>query len=98
MGLVLKKRADYSGAEICYKRAIQIVYDTFGHDQEHYKLGIYYNNLADLDRKRNRFQEALKLYQRALTSIEKTLGPEHSEAAEILHNIGQVQHQLGLFE
>ncbi|CAF1232708.1 unnamed protein product, partial [Adineta ricciae] len=94
MGLVLKKRADYSGAEICYKRAIQIVYDTFGHDQEHYKLGIYYNNLADLDRKRNRFQEALKLYQRALTAIEKTLGSEHSEAAEILHNIGQVQHQL----
>lgn len=97
MGLVLKKRADYDGAEQYYKRAIRIVHDTFGHDQEHYKLGIYYNNLADLDRKRNRFDEALELYQRALTSIEKTLGPEHSEAAEILHNIGQVQHQLGSF-
>ncbi|CAF4414790.1 unnamed protein product, partial [Rotaria magnacalcarata] len=45
MGLVLKKRADYDGAEKHYKRAIEIVYDTFGHDQEHYKLGIYYNNL-----------------------------------------------------
>ena len=97
MGLVLKKRADYDGAEQYYKRAIRIVHDTFGHDQEHYKLGIYYNNLADLDRKRNRFDQALELYQRALTSIEKTLGPEHSEAAEILHNIGQVQHQLGSF-
>lgn len=96
MGLVLKKRADYEGAEQNYKRAIEIVYDTFGRDQEHYKLGIYYNNLADLDRKRNRFDNALKLYQRALTAIEKTLGPQHSEAAEILHNIGQVQHQLGL--
>ena len=40
--------------------------------------------------------DALQLYQRALTSIEKTLGSQHSEAAEILHNIGQVQHQLGL--
>ncbi len=97
MGLVLKKRADYDGAEEYYKRAIRIVQDTFGHNQEHYKLGIYYNNLADLDRKRNRFDDALQLYQRALTSIEKTLGPQHSEAAEILHNIGQVQHQLGLF-
>ena len=95
MGLVLKKRADYGGAEVLYKRAIKIVHDTFGHDKEHYKLGIYYNNLGDLDRKRNNFEDALRLYQRALTAIEKTLGSEHSEAAEILHNIGQVQHQLG---
>lgn len=98
MGLVLKKRADYDGAERHYKRAIEIVRKTFGRDQEHYKLGIYYNNLADLDRKRNRFDDALRLYERALTSIEKTLGPQHSEAAEILHNIGQVQHQLGSYE
>ncbi|CAF1239095.1 unnamed protein product [Rotaria sordida] len=98
MGLVLKKRADYDGAKVLYTRAIKIIHDTFGHDQEHYKLGIYYNNLADLDRKRNNFEDALRLYQRALTAIEKTLGPEHSEAAEILHNIGQVQHQLGNFE
>ncbi|CAF2805021.1 unnamed protein product [Rotaria sp. Silwood2] len=97
MGLVLKKRADYDGAENHYNRAIQIVHDTFGHDQEHYKLGIYYNNLADLYRKRTQFDTALQLYQRALSSIEKTLGPQHSEAAEILHNMGQVQHQLGLF-
>lgn len=95
MGLVLKKRADYDGAKAFYQRAIKIVQDTFGQDREHYKLGIYYNNLADLDRKRNNFEDALRLYQRALTAIEKTLGPEHSEAAEILHNIGQVQHQLG---
>ncbi|CAF1231755.1 unnamed protein product [Rotaria sordida] len=98
MGLVLKKRADYDGAEDYYTRAIQIVHNTFGHDQEHYKLGIYYNNLADLYRKRTQFDMALQLYQRALTSIEKTLGPQHSEAAEILHNIGQVQHQLEHFK
>ncbi len=96
MGLVLKKRADYDGAEAYYKRAIQIVHDTFGSNQEHYKLGIYYNNLADLDRKRTKFDNALLLYKRALTAIEKTLGSQHSEAAEILHNIGQVQHELGL--
>jgi tetratricopeptide (TPR) repeat protein len=95
MGLVLKKRADYDGAEVYYKRAIRIVQDTFGHDQEHYKLGIYYNNLADLDRKRNRYEQALQLYRQALTSIENTLGSQHSETADILHNIGQIQHQLG---
>jgi len=58
-------------------------------------LGTYYNNLADLDRKRNNYDDALRVYRRAFTIIEKTLDPKHSEAAEILHNIGQVQHQLG---
>lgn len=98
MGLVLKKRADYDGAENYYIRAIQIVHDTFGHDQDHYKLGIYYNNLADIYRKRTHFDKALELYQKALGYIEKTLGPQHSEAADILHNIGQVQHQLGTYK
>ncbi|UJR09936.1 hypothetical protein I4U23_014158 [Adineta vaga] len=98
MGLILKKRADYDGAEKLYKRAIKIVHNTFGENEPHYKLGIYYNNLADLDRKRNQFDSALQLYQRALISIEKTLGLQHSEAAEILHNIGQVQHQLGNYD
>ncbi|CAF2776757.1 unnamed protein product [Rotaria sp. Silwood2] len=98
MGLVLKKKADYDGAAELYERAIKIVRDTFGPNQEHYKLGIYYNNLADLDRERNNYDDALRFYRRAFTIIEKTLGSEHSEAAEILHNIGQVQHQLGNYE
>jgi tetratricopeptide (TPR) repeat protein len=95
MGLVLKERGDYDGAEILYERAIKIIKDTFGPNQEHYKLGIYYNNLADLNRKRNDYDDALRVYRRAFAIIEKTLGPEHSEAADILHNIGQVQYQLG---
>jgi tetratricopeptide (TPR) repeat protein len=95
MGLVMKKRADYDNAEIYYKRAIQIAHNTFGHDQEHYKFGIYYNNLADINRKRRQFDSALKLYQRALKATEMTLGAQHAEVGEILHNIGQVYHQLG---
>ncbi|CAF3640658.1 unnamed protein product [Rotaria sp. Silwood1] len=95
MGLVLEKRADYDGAEELYERAMRIAGDTFGPNQEHYELGIYYNNLADIHRKRNNYNYALHIYQRALKMIEKTLGSEHSEAAEILHNIGLVQHQLG---
>jgi len=95
MGLILKKRADYEGAQKYYERAIKIAHETFGYDQDHYKLGIYYNNLGDLERKRTHFDAALQLYHRALTAIEKTLGPTHSEAADILHNIGLVQHQLG---
>ncbi|CAF3629063.1 unnamed protein product [Rotaria sp. Silwood1] len=98
MGLVLMKKADYDGAEELFERAMRIVRDTFGPNQEHYKLGIYYNNLADSHRKRNNYDYALHVYQRALKIIEKTLGPEHSEAAEILHNIGQVQHQLGNYK
>lgn len=95
MGLVLAQKGDYDEAQVLYERAIKIVKDTFGPNQEHYKLGIYYNNLADLDRRRSNYDDALRIYRRAFTMIEKTLGPEHSEAAEILHNIGLVQLQLG---
>lgn len=98
IGLVLKKRGDYDEAQTLYERAIKIIRDTFGPNQEHYKLGICYNNLADLDRERSNYDDALRIYRRALTIIEKTLGSEHSEAAEILHNIGQVQLQLGQLE
>lgn len=109
-GLVLKKRADYDGAEKLYKRAIDIVVKTFG--EKHYKVGIYMNNLGDiwryviantiqsstssetLDlrvyRKRGMYDDALNTYKKALVAIEQTLGPKHSEAAEILHNIGML--------
>jgi tetratricopeptide (TPR) repeat protein len=68
-----------------YQRAIGIIEKTFG--KEHYKIGIYLNNLADTERKRARFQSALGMYKRALAVIEKNLGPTHSEAAEILFSI-----------
>ena len=97
MGLLLEKKDDYDGAQVLYERAIKIVKGTFGPNQEHYKLGIYYNNLADLDRKRNNFDDALRVYRRALVIMEKTMGPDHSETAEILHNIGLVQMQLGKY-
>ncbi|CAF1175269.1 unnamed protein product [Rotaria sordida] len=98
MGLILAQKGDYDEAEALYERAIKIVKNTFGLNQEHYKLGIYYNNLAELHRKRNDSDDVLRLYRRAFTIIEKTLGPEHSEAAEILHNIGQAQHELGNYK
>jgi len=68
-----------------YKRAIAIIEKTFG--KNHYKIGIYLNNLADTERKRARFQSALGMYKQALAIIEKNLGPTHSEAAEILFSI-----------
>jgi len=68
------------------------VLKTFG--EKHYKVGIYLNNLGDVERKRGNYQNALKIYQRGLTAIELTLGHTHSEAGEILHNMGLVYHQL----
>lgn len=68
-----------------YKRAIKIIEDTFG--ATHYKIGLYLNNLADTDRKRAKSDSALEKYRRALGIVEKHLGKEHSEAAEILFSI-----------
>jgi len=44
-----------------------------------------------VDRKIGKYDDALKTYERALKAIEETLGHTHSEAAEILHNMGLVQ-------
>lgn len=59
---MLKKRADYDGAEALYRRAIAIVVKTFG-EAQNYKQGIYENNLADCFRKRTKFDDALNLYK-----------------------------------
>ena len=59
---MLKKRADYDGAEALYRRAIAIVVKTFG-EAQNYKQGIYENNLADCFRKRTKFDDALTLYK-----------------------------------
>jgi len=106
MGLVLKKRGNYEAAEELYTRAIKAVIKTFG--ENHYKFGIYTNNLADTYlcrsfhtyltnlqafvryRKRHQLDKALPLYKKALSTIEATLGANHSEAAEVLHNMGLV--------
>lgn len=92
-GLVLKKRAAYDEAEPLYVRAIDIVLKAFG-TKVHYKFGIFTSNLADIFRKRGQYEQALALYEDALSSLRATLGENHSEVGEVLHNIGLVRHQL----
>lgn len=66
-GLVLKKRADYDGAEKLYKRAIDIVVKTFG--EKHYKVGIYMNNLGDIWRYVISIPFSLPRLQKPLTYV-----------------------------
>ncbi len=49
----------------------------------YFQLGIYMNNMGDIERKRGNYQEALSIYKTALENIEHTLGATHSEAAEV---------------
>lgn len=98
-GLVLKKKADYDGAEALYRRALAIVLRTF--DRSHYKYGMISNNLADCYRKRGQYPQAnsssvsvccfvvtlsiqaLSIYEEALAALSSSLGAQHAETAEV---------------
>jgi len=47
-----------------------------------------------LERKRGKFHEAIRIYARALHIIESSLGEDHSEAADILNNMGIIKTAL----
>jgi hypothetical protein len=44
-----------------------------------------------------RFDEAERLYRRALAIMEKALGPEHVEVATLYHNLGGLEFSRGRY-
>lgn len=94
LGLIAKKQARYDEAADLYDRALAIAHRTFK-GKPHYKTGIYAFNRADIERKRGNYTRALEMYTDSLEMIRTTLGPTHSEAADPLHSMGLVHHQLG---
>ncbi len=51
------------------------------------------NNLAVLYQAQGRYAEAEPLYQRALATVEKALGPEHPHVATSLENYAALLRQ-----
>lgn len=96
VGLVKKKFAQYDEAAALYDRAIAICRDTF-RDKPSYKLGIYLNNRADIERKRGIYDGALRMYDESLTVLRATVGAMHSECADPIHARGLVLHQQGKY-
>ena len=55
---------------------------------DHPMVAFHLDNLAELLRVSNRFDEAEPLYRRVLAIREKTFGPNHPEVAQTLSNLG----------
>lgn len=55
------------------------------------------NDLAVTYKYLGRFGAARKLYEESLELIEKILGPDHTEIATVLHNMGGLEHARGRY-
>jgi tetratricopeptide (TPR) repeat protein len=77
--------AEWSRAEPLMKRALVIDEQSFG--PEHSEVALSLNNLANLLKARNRFEEAEPLMRRALMIWERSLGLEHPRVATALNNL-----------
>jgi tetratricopeptide (TPR) repeat protein len=56
------------------------------------------NNMAELLRRHGKYEDALPLYQRALTIWEKALGPDHPNTATSLNNMAGLLQSQGKYE
>jgi tetratricopeptide (TPR) repeat protein len=86
LGLLLKDKADYAGAEILLKRALEISEKAKG--PEHPVTGIRLNNLGLLLKAKGDYAGAESLFRRALAISEKSQGTEHPVTGTRLSNLG----------
>lgn len=79
------RRGHYANAEPLYERSQLIIEKVFG--ENHFKVALSLNNLAELYRAQGSFGKAKEFYDRSLELWEKTLGPEHPNIALSLNNL-----------
>jgi tetratricopeptide (TPR) repeat protein len=59
--------------------------------------GGFHNNLGNLLLRASRYEEALTQYERALALKQRALGPEDSDVASTLFNLGLASQYLGRY-
>ena len=93
LGLLLKEKGDYAGAEPLYRRALAIDEKALGPD--HPDVAIDLNNLAVLLKTKGDYAGAEPLYRRALATNEKVLGPDNPEVAMNVNNLAVLLDDKG---
>jgi tetratricopeptide (TPR) repeat protein/tRNA A-37 threonylcarbamoyl transferase component Bud32 len=93
LGRVFYTRRDYARAEVEMRAALRVFERAHGEDSANVTAAL--NGLALVLDQQRRFDEALALYQRALTNVRANNGPRHANAGKILHNMGLVHLELG---
>src|ERR1700722_11469677 len=84
-------RGELGEAEHLHKMALQEAQSFPANDE---RTAVTYYNLALFYQNQNRLQEALPLYQRALTIYSKNHGEQHELPVRCLENLGMVYHDL----
>jgi tetratricopeptide (TPR) repeat protein len=87
---------DFVGAEASLRMALEVFERSNGEDSP--QVGAVLNALALVMEQVHRNDEALALYQRALTNLQVNNGPRHIYVAKALNNIGVLELALGRYE
>jgi len=87
------RRGDYQAAASDYSAALALAEraDAGGP----LELSSLLNNLGVVCKYLGAFDEAERVYLRALALTEKTLGPDHPDVATLYHNLGGLEHARG---
>jgi len=86
LGLLLKGKADFAGAEPLLRRALAILEKIEG--PEHCETGTCLSNLGSLLQDKGDYENAESLLRRALAITEKFQGSEHPDTGIRLNNLG----------
>jgi tetratricopeptide (TPR) repeat protein/predicted Ser/Thr protein kinase len=95
-GRSLYAEEDYVGAEASLRAALAVFERSNGEGSP--QVGAILNALALVLDARHRPDEALVLYQRALTNFQVNNGPRHVYVSKALYNIGVLELALGRYE
>jgi tetratricopeptide (TPR) repeat protein len=79
-------------AEEFVRKAIAIIRSVYG--DEHQKLAIFINNLADVLSITAKYDEAKQLYTQAMAINTKCLGADHPEVSENLNSLGMIAKKV----
>lgn len=79
-------------AEEYVRKAIAIIRAVYG--DEHQKLAIFINNLADVLSITAKYDEAKQLYAQAMAINTKCLGADHPEVSENLNSLGMIAKKV----
>lgn len=93
MFLIMRQcRGKLAEAEDYIRKAINIIRAVYG--EEHQKLAIFINNLADVLSITAKYDEAKQLYTQAMAINTKCLGSDHPEVSENLNSLGMIAKKV----
>ncbi len=95
LGYVRSERRDFAGAEILYRRALAVVETAYGAEDP--RIAGPLGNLAGLDRKWERRDDAAALYLRLAGVFERILGTNDFHVAMTLEHVADAHAAQGQY-